>query len=319
MLFFDLNLQKFVLGPGTTAPLQSIDQKRSPNAAIPIQFLRNVTPQELPGGGTGIFEVKERGKYDANAIFRAGSWVKTGTGVDTIYTFTLDLVTPAGDLLLGVTGPVAFTATAATDLLSAAASPPIGAKIQVESDNTLPAGLPANTDLFVLTAGHTTTDWKVSLTSEGTPIDVTSAGTGTHKFRRVDNDVASINLMAAMQYVAGGNTIESQDFVFVYRNDIVRDGDTSPVADPEDIVLNVRAGKDAIANGTDSGSVVFDTPLAAGLTYVPVLTIGKPTAGGDQIFASVVEDSVSETGFDYELTNAVPDGNYKLNYLAVAI
>lgn len=317
-LFFDLDLQKFVLGPAA-APLQSIDQKRSPNGLIQVQFLRNVTPQELAGGATGIFEVKESGKYDANAIFRAGSWVKSGTGVDAIYTFTLNLVTPAGDSLLGVTDPVTFTATAATDLLSAAASPPVGSRIQVESGTTLPGGLPAYTDLFVLTAGHTATDWKVSLTSEGTPIDITSTGAGTHKFRRVDNDIASINLMAAMQYVEGGKTIESQDITFVYRNDIVRDGDTSAVADPADVVINVRAGKAAIANGTDTGSVVFDTPFAVSLTYIPVLTVGKPAAGGDQIIASVVEASVSETGFDYELSNAVPNGNYKLNYMAVAI
>jgi hypothetical protein len=318
-LLFDLDLQKFVIGPGTTQELPSIDAKRSPNAAIEIQFLRGVTPQELPGGATGIFEVKEKGKYDANAIFRAGAWVKTGAGVTTIYTFTLDLMTPAGDSLLGVNAPAAFTADDATDLLSAAASPPVGARIQVESDDTLPDGLPPYTDLFVIEEGHTATDWQVSLTEDGDAIDVTSVGAGTHQFRRVDNDQSPVVLMAAMQYVAGGKTTESQDIVFNYRNDIVRDGDTTPVADPADVILNVRAGKEAIPSGVDSGSVVFDTPFPAGLTYVVSLTGGKPTAGGDQITPVLVEDSLSETGFDYELGADTPDGDYKLNYLAVAI
>lgn len=319
-LFFDLDLQKFVLGPGTTQELTSIDQKRSPNARIEIQFLRGVIPQELVSGATGIFEVKESGKYDANSIFRAGSWVKTGTGQDTIYTFTLDLMTPAGDLLLGVNDPVTCTATAATDLINATAHGLVaGNKIQFSTDNALPAPLKTNTDYFVLAAGITANAFKVSLTDGGTAVDVTDTGTGAHQFRRIDNDTASVNLMAAMQYVAGGQTIESQTFVFVYRNDVVRDGDTSPVPDPADVILNVRAGKEAIGSGAQGGSVVFDPPFAGGSNIAVVVTYSKPTAGGDQIFADVVDDSVSETGFDYELSGATPDADSKLTYMAVAI
>lgn len=317
-LYFDLDQQKFVLGPGTTQLLGSIDQKRSPNAEIEIQFLRGVTPQELASGATGIFEVKETGKYDANAIFRAGSWVKTGTGVDTIYTFTLDLMTPAGDLLLGVNEPIEVTSTFAADTLNATAHGLVDTnKVQFSTTDTLPAPLQANTDYFVVSA--TANTFKVSLTSGGSAINLSDDGTGTHEVRRIDNDASSVTLMAAMQFVEGGKTTESQDIVFNYRNDIVRDGDTSPVPDPEDIVLNVRAGKEAIGSGTDSGSVVFDTAFAPSLTYVVTLTVGKPTAGGGQLFASVVEDSVSETGFDYELSADTPDVNYKLNYIAVAI
>lgn len=317
-LFFDLDKGKFVLGPGTTQELATMDQKRSPNAQIEVQFLRNVTPQELPSGATGIFEVKESGKYDANAIFRAGSWVKTGTGTDTIYTFTLDLMTEAGDLLLGVNEPIEVTSTFAADTLNAAAHGLLDTqKVQFSTDDTLPAPLEPNTDYFVVNAAANT--FKVALTSGGTAINLTDDGTGTHEVRRIDNDAASVNLMAAMQYVAGGKTIESQTFVFVYRNDVVRDGDTSPVPDPADVVLNVRAGKEAIGSAADSGSVVFDTPFAGGLTYIVTLTVGKPTAGGAGISATLVEDSVSETGFDYELDADTPDGDYTLNYMAVAI
>lgn len=317
-LLFDLDLQKFVLGAGITQLLESIDQKRSPNAEIEVQFLRNVTPQELEGGAAGIFEVKEAGKYDANAIFRAGSWVKSGTGVDTIYTFTLDLMTDAGDLLLGVDDPITVTATFGADTLNATAHGLLDTnKVQFSTTGTLPAPLQPNMDYFVRDAAADT--FKASLTSGGTAINLTDNGTGVHQVRRIDNDATAVPLMAAMQYVAGGRTIESQRLTFNYQNDIVRDGDTSPVADPADVILNVRAGKEAIASGTDSGSIVFDTPFAAGLTYIPTLTVGKPTTGGDQILASVVEDSVSETGFDYELSVDVPNANYKLNYMAVAI
>lgn len=317
-LFYDLDLGKFIIGPGTTQELTSIDQKRSPNALIEIQFLRQVTPQELEAGATGIFEVKESGKYDANAIFRAGSWVKTGTGVDTIYTFTLDLMTDAGDLLLGVNEPIDVTSTFATDLLNATAHGLLDTnRVQFSTDDTLPAPLQPNTDYYVRDA--TANTFKVSLTSGGTAINLTDDGTGDHKVRRIDNDIASVNLMAAMQYVAGGKTIESQTFVFVYRNDVVRDGDTSPVADPADVVLNVKAGKVAIANGTSGGTVVFDTPFADGLTYVGTLTIGKPTAGSAGFGATLVEDTLDENGFDYELDADTTDADHTLNYIFVAI
>lgn len=317
-LYYDLDRQKFVLAPGTTQVLTSIDQKRSPNASIEIQFLRGVTPQELVSGASGIFEVKESGKYDANSIFRAGSWVKTGTGADTIYTFTLDLMTDEGDRLLGVNDPIVVTSTFAADTLNATAHGLLDTqKVQLSTTGTLPAPLQENTDYFVVSAAANT--FKVSLTSGGAAINLTDDGTGTHEVRRIDNDASSINLMAAMQYVAGGQTVESQDIVFVYRNDIVRDGDTSPVPDPADVVLNWRGGKEVIPSASSGESVLFDTAFAGGLTYVITLGVGKPTTGGDNISAHLVEDSVSETGFDYELTNPTPDANYKLNYMAVAI
>lgn len=316
--YFDLDLGKFVLAPGTTQLLESIDQKRSPNAEQEIQFLRGITPQELPSGASGIFEVKESGKYDANSIFRAGSWTKTGTGVNTLYTFVLDLMTAAGDILLGVNEPITVTSTFAADTLNATAHGLLDTnKVQFSTSNALPAPLKTNTDYFVRDAAANT--FKVALTSGGTAINLADDGTGTHEVRRIDNDASSVNLMAAMQYVAGGKTVESQDIVFVYRNDIVREGDASPVPDPADVVLNVRAAKEAIPSASEGESVLFDTAFAPGLTYVITMGVSKPTAGGDNIMACLVEDSVSETGFDYELSAPVPDGTYKLNYMAVAI
>lgn len=316
-LFFDLDLQKFVRGPGTTQEKSEIEQKRSPNAEIEIQCLRVVTPQELPSGATGVFEVKETGKYDANSIFRAGSWVKTGTGEDTIYTFTLDLMTPAGDLLLGVDEPQNVTATFGTDTLNATDHGfDNGDIVQFSTDGTLPAPLLANQDYFVINTATNT--FKVSMTSGGSAVDITDNGTGTHQVRRTSNDESSINLMAAMQYVAGGKTIESQDLVFVYRNDIVRDGDSSPPADPEDVVLNVRAGKEAITNGTDSIVVTFSPAFAGGANVVAVATVACPS-GGDNIFATVDDSTVSETGFTAKLSAPVPATGYKLHYQAVQI
>lgn len=73
-----------------------------------------------------------------------------------------------------------FTA-ATTDILTANAHGFIGGEIlQVSSATTLPAGLVASTDYYVIKESITTNTFKVALTPDGTPVDVTDTGTGTH-------------------------------------------------------------------------------------------------------------------------------------------
>lgn len=55
-----------------------------------------------------------------------------------------------------------------------------GERIRVSSGTTLPAGLSANTDYYVLKDTITTNTFKVSATPDGTPVDITDTGTGTH-------------------------------------------------------------------------------------------------------------------------------------------
>lgn len=228
-LHVDIDLQKFVLGPGTTQELTSIDVKRGPATQIEIQFLRGITPQELAADASGIFEVKEVGQYDAEPLTAALAWVKTGTGINTIYTFTLGLVNAALDALLGVEAPVVFTAVAATDLLTSTAHGlAVGDIIQFSSSTTLPAGLEPNTDYFVIASGLTADDFKVSTTLGGSAVDITSTGTGTHSWTYAINDIEEITLMAALEWTADGRTNETQTLDFILENDVVRPGDVPP-------------------------------------------------------------------------------------------
>ncbi len=76
--------------------------------------------------------------------------------------------------------PPTETFTAATsDVLTFATLNPIDGQIfRVASSTTLPAGLTAATTYYaVSSSGHTC---KLSLTKGGTPVDITSTGTGTH-------------------------------------------------------------------------------------------------------------------------------------------
>lgn len=318
-LFVDLDSGKITIAAGTTQPETSISEKRSPNAELQVQFLRQVTPQELSVGASGIFEVKEKGKYDSDALTAALSWVKTGTGVNTIYKFTLDLMNTALDALLGINPQVAVTANAATDTLTSAAHGLVlGNKIQFTTSNTLPAGLSLNTDYYVISAGLTANDFRVSLTSGGSVVDITSTGTGTHKWTRIDNDIVSVTLMAALQWIADGRTNETQTIDFVLVNDVVRDTDTGIPPAAAYSILNVAAGKTAISNGAESVAKVFDTAFASGANVAVIATVAMPS-GGDNIFATIDESTVSNTGFTARLSAAAPNGNYKLNWMAVAI
>lgn len=73
-----------------------------------------------------------------------------------------------------------FTA-ATSDLLTltSPAEPPInGRVVRVSSGTTLPAGLSANTDYYIIGAAGNTC--KLSATSGGSAVDITDTGTGTH-------------------------------------------------------------------------------------------------------------------------------------------
>lgn len=319
---FDIDNQVFLAAVGTTQVLTSISAKRGPNARIEVQFYRSlgVVPQDLSAGATGVLTVKETNKFDANAVFQAASWVKT---VDEngfpLWVFTLGLQNDTGNTLLGAEDPVTVTVTAATNVFAATAHGLVaGNVVQFSTSTTLPTPLLAGRDYFVIASGLTVDAFKVSLTLAGAEVDITDTGTGTHKFRKISDDVATVNLMAALQYVADGNTIESlNDLTFVYKNDIIRDADTGTVAAPQDVIVNVRAGKDSITNGTDTGTVVFDSPFGSASIAI-ALTVSTP-AGGDKFFAIYTESSLSANGFDYFLDGNVPATGYKLNYIATEL
>lgn len=81
----------------------------------------------------------------------------------------------------------AFTA-ATSDLITSVAHGLIaGDRIRVSSAGTLPAGLSAATNYFVIASGLTADAFKVSATSGGSAVDITDTGTGVHTWFRYDN------------------------------------------------------------------------------------------------------------------------------------
>lgn len=77
----------------------------------------------------------------------------------------------------------------------------------------------------------------------------------------------------------------------------------------------IYRGKQAIASGVESVSVVFAQAFAAGTVVIVTANIAKPSAGSN-IFATVRDDTVTVNGFTAELSGPTPDANHKLNWAA---
>jgi hypothetical protein len=81
-----------------------------------------------------------------------------------------------------------FTTAFATDLITSVAHGLIaGDRIRVSTDTTLPAGMAAATNYFVIASGLTADAFKVSATSGGATIDITDNGTGVQTWSHYEN------------------------------------------------------------------------------------------------------------------------------------
>lgn len=102
--YVDLELEKVVLNPGTGQFVEELTFKRNLSATVEVQFVRRGAAEELPADATGILGLKPVGQYDADYVVAALAWVKTGSGPDTLYTFTLSFINPDLDALFKVDG-----------------------------------------------------------------------------------------------------------------------------------------------------------------------------------------------------------------------
>lgn len=107
--YYETTIRKFVAAPGVLDPVTAFDFTRASSGTFAVQFLRDGVVIELGDGSeTGQFVLKPDGQYDAAAVVAAFSWVKTGNGTSTVYTFSPDFTGNAGlDALLQVDGNAA--------------------------------------------------------------------------------------------------------------------------------------------------------------------------------------------------------------------
>lgn len=87
-LYVDRLLNAIVSAPGSQNPVTRLEFKRGDSATIQVVFCEGTTVVELDSGATGIFGLKEYGKYDSDFVVVDEDWTKTGTGTSTVYSFT---------------------------------------------------------------------------------------------------------------------------------------------------------------------------------------------------------------------------------------
>lgn len=80
--------------------------------------------------------------------------------------------------------------------------------------------------------------------------------------------------------------------------------------------LMTRRGTVTLTPGSDTGTVVFDTPLDDVPSQI-LITEFKPTAGASNLIVRRVKDSESSIGFDYELAAGAPGAGYGFDYVAI--
>lgn len=101
-LYFDLDAGYFVTSPGSRERLTTMELKRGDTCSLAVRFLTGGTVTGLATGATGKFGMKEQGDFDGDFVASAGTWTKTGTGLATVYTFSVNLSTTELNELLGV-------------------------------------------------------------------------------------------------------------------------------------------------------------------------------------------------------------------------
>lgn len=100
--FFDRTVGYFVSANGNRDRVATVEGKRGDSLKIVVIFCDGLQIVELAEDATGKVGLKEQGNYDGDYVAVAGTWVKSGTGETTRYTFDLDLNTEELDALLGV-------------------------------------------------------------------------------------------------------------------------------------------------------------------------------------------------------------------------
>ena len=103
-IFIDLDTNQVSSNAGTRQQLDALRFKRGLTIILEVQFTRNGVVQELENGTTGIFEIKTTNHFDEQPLAGASSWVKVGTGDQTVYKFTFSLITTELDNQFNVDG-----------------------------------------------------------------------------------------------------------------------------------------------------------------------------------------------------------------------
>jgi hypothetical protein len=94
-VYINLENRAFVVSPTLLQQVSTLFFTRRDNEPVEVQFVRAGAVVELHGSAIGKMGLKSA--YSSGYLAYAANWVKSGAGANTIYTFALNLNTPAVD------------------------------------------------------------------------------------------------------------------------------------------------------------------------------------------------------------------------------
>lgn len=99
MFAVDLDSVSITQSVVARSPLARVTFVTRNNRRVPVRFFRQSSTGavELAAGSTGQILIKKKGYHESDALARALTWTKEGSGSDTIYWFDLDLFTTPMD------------------------------------------------------------------------------------------------------------------------------------------------------------------------------------------------------------------------------
>ncbi len=87
-LYVDLDTNRITEGIGIRQAASLVEIKVRDTEPVEFIFFRQGVAQELGSGALGQFGIKAQDDYQGDYLAFSGTWAKSGSGADTVYTFT---------------------------------------------------------------------------------------------------------------------------------------------------------------------------------------------------------------------------------------
>ncbi|MEO7933206.1 MAG: hypothetical protein ABIT76_08625 [Chthoniobacterales bacterium] len=173
-----------------------------------------------------------------------------------------------------------------------------GQMVRFTTTGTLPSPLVAGTDYFVIASGLTSTALKVSATSGGSAIDITTSGTGTHSIyqRWGIPDLFAAGTMKITTCEVYANVLPATEKVRIYSTWVA--SDTTP-ANSADLIKT--ANSNAVTGLLDAVSLQGYSPTFFGLQLLNLATSEELANKAGQAFtaktnvSNTFDDGTSQT------------------------
>ena len=221
-LFYDLGISSFVIAPLNRGVVSSISLTRGDTSPIAIIFCRDGNIIELGSSASAKFDIKLPSQFSGETpLASATYWVKTGTGINSVYSFSPSLNTETLNQAL-VSGTISGSAENQTARFSIT---------ELENGN-------------IIYQADSGISWTV----------IDAAATGTDAGWHRTPQLSAVSLLAEIQITEGESVTTLSRLSVNLSNDLIKGDEGTPVYVPD-----MKASQAEAEAGTDNSR--WMTPL----------------------------------------------------------